>query len=302
MRRDLERSVRSDRFLTCGAHLLRSLFRGRHRPPILPLLVVVGFAVLALFPDFFAPANPLTISLRNRLMPPAWLHGGSAAHLLGTDLTGRDILSRIIYGSRISLTISLFALAFGGGVGLAVALVAGYFGGWVDAILMRVVDALLAIPLILVALLLAVTMGSSERNVVLVIGALIWAQYARVLRGEVLSLRNRDYITAATAVGAGAPRIMVFHILPNIVAPLIVLLTTQIGWVVIVEASLSFLSAGVPPPAPAWGSMVADGRDVVVSAWWVSFFPGLAILVMVLAFNILGDWLRDVLDPRIARA
>ncbi|MBI2867168.1 MAG: ABC transporter permease [Chloroflexi bacterium] len=289
------------RLSTVGAQVLKAFKSKRRRPPILPLIVILFFSVLAIMPGLIAPHEPTTIALRERLTPPAWLERGTTNHLLGTDLLGRDIISRIIYGARVSLTVAFFALLVGGAIGLVIGLTSGYMGGWVDGLLMRLVDGALSIPLILIALLLAVTLGPSERNVIFVIGALIWAQYARVLRGEVLTIREREYVTAARVIGASTPRILALHIFPNIAATLIVLLTTQIGWVIIVEASLSFLGAGVPPPAPAWGSMVADGRDVTVSSWWVSFFPGMAILMMVLSFNLFGDWLRDVLDPKIRR-
>lgn len=226
---------------------------------------------------------------------------GSAAHLLGTDQLGRDLLSRIIHGARVSLLVSAVAILVGGGIGLTVGLVAGYMGGWVGSALMRFVEAVLAIPVLLVALLLAVALGPSQGTVILIISMFLWAGYARILRGEVLSIRERDYITAAAAIGASTPRILVRHVFPNIAATLIVLVTLQVGSVILTEASLSFLGAGVPPPAPSWGSMVNGGRDVIVSAWWVSFFPGLAILLIVLAFNLIGDWLRDVLDPKIRR-
>jgi peptide/nickel transport system permease protein len=219
--------------------------------------------------------------------------------VLGTDRLGRDLLSRIIWGSRVSLTAGvltvLLASAFGAGVGL----VAGYHGGRVDAALMRITDATMSFPVILLALILAVTIGPSFVNVVIAIAVILWARYARVIRGQVLTLMELDFITQARIAGASARRIILRHLLPNTFNTLMVLVTLQVGYVIIVEASLSFLGAGIPPPTPAWGSMISEGRDFITSAWWVSFFPGLAILLVVLAFNLLGDWLRDTLDPKL---
>ena len=283
-----------------GSHVLRllagtkAILRDkRHRPPIVPTLIILAFVVLSVFPAQIAPAEPNAVHLSDRLLAPQF------DNWVGTDHLGRDILSRIIAGARVSLTVGVLAIIVGGAIGITVALIAGYVGGLADAVLMRLVDGALAIPLILVALLLAVISGPSEGNVILVIGALIWAQYARVLRAEVLSVREREYVTASRALGASAPRIVVFHIFPNIAVTFIVLLTNQLGIVILIEASLSFLGAGVPPPAPAWGTMVAEGRDFIATSWWVSLFPGLAIMLVVLAFNLLGDWMRDALDPRM---
>ncbi|HET7341372.1 MAG TPA: ABC transporter permease, partial [Methylomirabilota bacterium] len=231
--------------------------------------------------------------------PPAWQDGGSRAHPLGTDALGRDMLSRLVYGARVSLTAAACALLAGGGVGLAVGIVAGYAGGRVDAALMRVVDATLSFPTILIALLLAVSLGQGLRTIVLAIALIIWARFARVVRGEVLAVKARDFVALARVHGCSGGRIMAVHILPNVTNTFMVLLTLHIGFVIIVEASLSFLGAGIPPPTPSWGQMVADGRSYIASAWWISVVPGAAIMLVVLAFNLFGDWLRDWLDPRL---
>lgn len=282
--------------------MLRNLVRAQRRPPLIPLFVILAFSIMAIFPSAPAPADPLAISLRDRLLPPVWLSDGVSGHLLGTDDLGRDVLSRVIHGARTSLTVAFFAVVFAGLIGLIIGMLAGYMGSWVDAVLMRVVDGAIAIPFLLVALIFAVTLGPGQRNLIIAITALGWAQYARIIRGDVLSVRERDFVIAAVAIGASTPRILMRHIFPNIAATFIVLLSLQIGSIIIAEAALSFLGAGIPPPAPSWGSMVSEGRSGTVTSWWVSFFPGLAILLIVLAFNLVGDWLRDVLDPRMRRA
>jgi peptide/nickel transport system permease protein len=245
------------------------------------------------------PYSPTDVVLPERLRPPCWEQGGSLAHPLGTDPLGRDLLARMIYGARVSLAVGCLGLILGGGVGASLGLLAGYAGGRVDTFLMRVTDTTLSFPIILFAILLVVVLGSSLLTVVLAIALVLWARFARVIRGEVLSLRERDFVAQARIAGSSPERIIVVHLFPNVLNTLVVLLSLQVGWVIIVEASLSFLGAGVPPPTPTWGAMIAEGRDYIASAWWVSFFPGLAILLTVLAFNLFGDWLRDALDPTI---
>jgi len=212
---------------------------------------------------------------------------------------GRDLLTRMIYGARVSLLVAVLSLILGGGVGAAVGLIAGYYGGRLDAFIMRVADTTMAFPIILFAILFVVVVGGSLGTTVVAVAMVLWARYARVIRGEVLSLRERDFVAQARIAGASSTRIILVHLFPNVTNTLIVLLSLQVGWVIIVEASLSFLGAGIPPPTPTWGSMIAEGRDYIASAWWVSFFPGLAILATVLSFNLLGDWLRDALDPKL---
>jgi peptide/nickel transport system permease protein len=276
----------------------RSRARGQ-RLPVVPIGIIGAFVLMALLAPLLSPADPYEQSLRLRFRPPVWEERGSWAHPLGTDRLGRDMLARIMYGSRVSLAVGALAVLLASAVGAAVGLVAGYYGGRVDAVLMRVTDATLSFPTILLALILAVTVGPSFTNVVIAIAVILWARYARVIRGQVLTLMALDFITQARLAGASGWRIITRHLLPNTLNTLVVLVTLQVGYVIIVEASLSFLGAGIPPPTPAWGSMIAEGRDFVTSAWWVSFLPGLAIMLVVLAFNLLGDWLRDTLDPKL---
>ncbi len=267
------------------------------RAPVVPLGIIILLVLTALLANVLTSYSPVNIVLPDRLRPPFWEQGGSLAHPLGTDPMGRDLLTRLIYGARISLLVGFLGLLVGGGVGAALGLIAGYAGGRLDAFLMRVTDTTLSFPIILLAILLVVILGSSLLTVVFSVALVLWARFARVIRGEVLSIRERDFVAQARIAGSSSVRIILVHLFPNVLNTLVVLLSLQIGWVIIVEASLSFLGAGVPPPTPTWGSMIAEGRDYIASAWWVSFFPGLAILVTVLAFNLCGDWLRDALDP-----
>ena len=212
---------------------------------------------------------------------------------------GRDILSRIIHGARISLIIAAITLGIGGAIGTALGLIAGYFGGLLDELLMRIVDIFLALPLVLVALALVVSVGQSFYIIVGVLALFIWVRFARQIRGEVLQLKTMDYVALAKVAGASTPRILAIHLFPGVVNTLIVVATLQVSIVILVESTLSFLGAGVPPPTPAWGSMVADGRDFLADAWWISTMPGVAILLTVLSLNLFGDWLRDRLDPKL---
>lgn len=267
--------------------------------PILPIaLILIVLVIPAIFADVIAPHDPMTGSLRERLKPPSFL-GGPPGHLLGTDKQGRDILSRIIHGSRISIAVASVGIFIGGSIGTALGLIAGYFRGWVDAVIMRLVDLSLAVPGILLALAIAAVLGPSFGSVIAVIAFMIWAVYARQIRGETLRWREQDFVARAKVAGASHARIIIRHLLPNVINTLIVLVTLQVGYVIVLEASLSFLGVGIPRPNPAWGLMVSDGRDVIVTAWWVSFFPGLAITLTVLSLNLLGDWLRDRLDPKL---
>ena len=225
--------------------------------------------------------------------------GGSSEYILGTDQLGRDIFSRIICGARISLIVAAVTLVVGGGIGVVVGLVSGYYGGWVDELLMRLVDIILALPLILVALVLVVAVGQSFEMIIAVLALWIWPRFARMVRGEVLQFKTLDYVALARVAGASTPRILFIHLFPGTINTVIVVATLQVGIVILVEATLSFLGAGVPPPDPAWGSMVADGRDRLVDAWWVATMPGIAILVTVMSLNLFGDWLRDKLDPKL---
>lgn len=272
--------------------------RTRGKLLTLPLLVLVTFGGLGALADVAAPHPPNAISLRSRLLPPFWQDGGALSHPLGTDRLGRDIASRIIHGARVSIAAGLAAVAVGGVVGAILGLVSGYYGGWTDTLIMRATDAMLSLPIILIALLFAVVFGPSFGNLVLVLGLVLWARFARLVRGEALAWKEREFVALARVAGCSSFRILRRHILPNVLNPLVVLATLQVGWVIIVEASLSFLGAGIPPPTPSWGAMIADGRSHVTTAWWLSFFPGLALVLVVLSINLLGDWLRDYLDPR----
>ena len=225
---------------------------------------------------------------------------GSTKFLLGTDHLGRDVLSRVIYGARISLLVSIVTLAVGGTIGVTMGLAAGWYGGIVDEVLMRLVDIKLAIPLILIALVLVITLGQSLWIIVTVLCLFIWPRFARQVRGEVLQLKHMDYVSLAKVSGASTARILFIHIFPGTINTLIVVATLQVGIVILLESTLSFLGAGVPPPTPAWGSMVSDGRDKLAGGvWWISTFPGVAIMVTVMSLNLFGDWLRDTLDPRL---
>lgn len=225
---------------------------------------------------------------------------GSTKFLLGTDHLGRDVLSRVIYGARISLLVSIVTLAVGGSIGVVMGLAAGWYGGVVDEILMRLVDIKLAIPLILIALVLVITLGQSLWIIVTVLCLFIWPRFARQVRGEVLQLKHMDYVSLAKVSGASTARILFIHVFPGTINTLIVVATLQVGIVILLESTLSFLGAGVPPPTPAWGSMVADGRDKLAGGvWWISTFPGIAIMLTVMSLNLFGDWLRDTLDPRL---
>jgi peptide/nickel transport system permease protein len=278
---------------------VKRLVIGRRWFLLIPLTIITLMVTTALLAEFLTPYSATEISLANRLRPPFWERGGSLSHPLGTDPMGRDLLTRMIYGARVSLVVALLALLVGGGIGATLGLVAGYYGGRLDALVMRVADTTMAFPIILFAILFVVVLGGSIATTIFAVALVLWARYARVIRGEVLSLRERDFVAQARIAGCSSTRIMLIHLFPNILNTLVVLLSLQVGWVIIVEASLSFLGAGIPPPTPTWGSMIAEGRDYIATAWWVSFFPGLAILATVLSFNLFGDWLRDALDPKL---
>jgi peptide/nickel transport system permease protein len=269
------------------------------RPPLIPTLILVVFVVTALFAPLLAPHDPTAVTLRGRLLPPAWQEGGNPSYLLGTDKLGRDILSRMIYGSRVSLAVAVAAIFFAGTVGSLLGLVAGYFGGITDRVISTIADMFVSLPPILLALVIAAALGPAFWNVVLVVGIVLWAKYCRQVRAEVLSVREREFVLLARVAGASPFRVMFRHLLPNVTNTIIVLGTLQVGWVILTEASLSFLGAGIPPPAPAWGQMVADGRSYITTAWWLSLLPGLAITVTIISINLLGDWLRDLIDPKL---
>ena len=283
-----------------GARAVGWVWTFLRRYPVIPVAVLLIVLVIpALLAELIAPHDPIDGNLRARLLPPAWTDGGDWSYPLGTDRQGRDILSRMIFGARTAALVSLAALAVGGIVGSVLGLVAGYFGSWWDHVIMRLVDINLSMPLILLALVLVVLFEPGTATTVAVVALLLWSRYARQVRAEVLTLKEMDFVARARVAGASNLRIVFRHILPNVFNTIIVLATLQVGNVILLEASLSFLGAGIPPPNPAWGVMVAEGRDFIVTSWWLSVIPGLAIMFTVLSMNLLGDWLRDYLDPKL---
>lgn len=278
-----------------GKSVFSKLFRGTGALAVL----TVGIIVLAgIFAPLLTPFEPEFGKLRESLLPP-----GSGAQdsgfpfLFGTDRFGRDVLSRVLHGSRVSLAVAAMSVAVAGTIGTTIGIVAGYYGGIVDALLMRFADLVLSMPIILLALVLAVLFGPSFLNVVLILGVVLWAEYARQARAETLTIREREYVLLARVAGIRKAAIMFRHILPNVLDTLLVLATLQVARVIIIEASLSFLGVGIPPPAPAWGLMVSEGRGLLKTAWWISLFPGLAITITILAINVIADRLKDILDP-----
>jgi peptide/nickel transport system permease protein len=268
--------------------------------PMVPVLILLVLAFLAAFADFVAPHNPEVGTLSLRFRPPAWVAGGTSEYLLGTDHIGRDVLSRLIFGARVSMLVGFLAVLFAGFVGTVLGILAGYIGGWVDQVIMRLTDAWLALPALMFAIFLAAIVGPSEFNIVIILGVVYWTRYARVIRGEVLSLKERDFVRLAVVAGCSKWTIMRRHILPNVLNTAIVLATLMLGVVIVTEAALSFLGVGVPPPKPAWGLMLADGKKGLMAGyWWLTVFPGVCIVLMVLAANLLGDWLRVKLDPQL---
>jgi peptide/nickel transport system permease protein len=269
--------------------------------PALPLAILVPFVLIALFADWIAPYDPTEpIPGAKIFEPPFWMEGGSVHALLGTDFQSRDLLSRLIFGARVSLLVGVTGTLVAGSIGTALGILAGYLGGWVDQVIMRLTDAWLALPALVFAIFLATMLGPSMWNIVIILGAVYWTRYARVIRGEVLSLREREFVKLAEIAGGSRTRVIFRHILPNVLNSTMVLASLTIGVVIIAEASLSFLGVGVPPPEPAWGSMLADGRSMLmVGDWWLTIFPGLGILLVVLATQLLGDWLRVRLDPQL---
>jgi peptide/nickel transport system permease protein len=260
------------------------------------LLALVLTAVLA---PVLAPHSPTEGDITRKLIPPVWMERGGWEHPLGTDRFGRDVLSRIIYGSRISVAVSLIAIGVAGTLGTALGLISGYRRGLTDTVLMRLTDVGLSLPTILIAVVMVAVSEPSFRNVILVIALLLWPRFARQIRGETLAVKEQDFVALAVVAGRSSAWIIRRHIFPNVVPTLLVISTLQVGYVILLEGTLSFLGVGVPPPNPAWGLMIADGRGFLATAWWISLFPGLAMLLTVLAVNLMGDWLRDRLDPKL---
>jgi peptide/nickel transport system permease protein len=271
----------------------------RRRTAVFGLGVVITVLLAAVFAPWLTPFDPLEQDINQRLREPGWQTAEGRVHALGTDHLGRDILARVIFGSRIALAVGFSAVLISGVLGMAIGLVSGYFGGKVDDFFMRLADIQLAFPFILLAIAVIGVLGPSLRNIIIVIGVSSWVVYARVVRGEVLSIRERDFVQAAIALGSRDGRVLVRHVLPNAFTPWLVVATLDMARVIVIESALSFLGLGVQPPTPTWGGMLADGRVYLSTAWWLATFPGLAILVTVLGINLLGDGLRDTLDPRL---
>ena len=259
---------------------------------------VAALAMLAAAAPYLAQ-NPERGSLRARLEAPTLQGADGRAHPLGTDHLGRDVLSRVIYGTRVSLTVGFAAVAIGGLVGGALGLIVGFYGGWVDEMIMTVADAQLAFPFILLAIGIIAVLGPSFRNLIIVVGLSGWVTYARVLRSQVLSIRRREFVDAIIALGGSVPRIIVRHILPNVASTFMVIATLELARAIVLEATLSFLGLGIQPPTPSWGGMIHEGRDYLDSAWWISVFPGAVLMLTSLVVSRTGDWLRDVLDPTL---
>ena len=272
--------------------------RGRQLPGS-PAASSLALVLTAAFANVLAPRSPTDGDITTKLIPPVWMERGTWEHPLGTDRFGRDVLSRIIYGSRISLAVSLIAIGVAGTFGTLLGLISGYRGGLTDALLMRLTDIGLSLPTILIAVVLVAVSEPSFRNVILVIALLLWPRFARQVRGETLGIKEQDFVALAVVAGRSSAWIIRRHIFPNVVPTLLVISTLQVGYVVLLEGTLSFLGVGVPPPNPAWGLMIADGRGFLATAWWITLFPGLAMLLTVLAVNLMGDWLRDHLDPKL---
>jgi peptide/nickel transport system permease protein len=283
-----------------SASKLQVILKALREAPTLAVVILGTLILVALLADLIAPHDPtVPVQGANVFDPPFWMEGSHPHALLGTDFQGRDILSRLIYGTRVSLIVGLMGTLIAGGLGTAMGILAGYMGGWTDQIIMRVTDAWLALPAIVFAIFLAAMVGPSMWNIIVILGALYWTRYARVIRGEVLTLRERDFVKLAEIAGASRFRVIKKHILPNVLNTATVLASLTVGVVIIAEASLSFLGVGVPPPQPAWGLMLSEARPTLMAGqWWLTVFPGVCILLIVLATQLFGDWLRVRLDPQ----
>lgn len=265
---------------------------------MLGFLILMVVVFIAIFADVLMPCTPDEIDLFNMAQPPVWEEGGSMEHLLGTDILGRDIFSRILIGSRVSLLVGVFSVMVAGLIGTVMGVLSGYFGGWIDSVTMRITDAFHAIPLTLLAMVILTIMRPGVLTLVFVIGVTTWPFYARMVRSEVLGLKNKEYVKAARTIGTSGFKIMMKHILPNVIPTFIVVSTLSVASSILIEASLSFLGLGIQPPRVSWGVMLSDGRNYLATNWWMATFPGIAISVTVLGIMLLGNWLRDVLDPK----
>jgi peptide/nickel transport system permease protein len=266
--------------------------------PWVPIVVFAVLLVCAVFAPLLAPHDTDKLNILGSKIPP----GETSEHLLGTDTLGRDLLSRLIYGARTTVVISLVALGTGGVVGTMLGLVSGYAGGWTDTIIMRLADAALGFPTILVALVIVVILGTGIGVIILAVALTVWARFARMIRGDVLAVKTQDFVTLARIDGVSPAILILKHIFPNVINTLMVITSLLVGQVILLEAALSYLGLGLPPGASSWGIMVAEGKEVIIDVWWLSLFPGLAITIVVLAFNFIGDWLRDTLDPKLRQS
>ena len=283
----------------------RALYPVRPSAPLLKspsgmlgFIIVLVVVLISVFANVIIPCTPEEIDLANMAQPPCWLEGGSAEHILGTDILGRDVFSRILIGSRVSLLVGIFSVVVAGIIGTIMGILSGYFGGWIDSVVMRITDAFYSIPLTLFAMVILTIMDPGVLTLVFVIGVTNWPFYARMVRSEVLGLKNKEYIKAARTIGTSGKMIMLRHILPNILPTFIVVSTLSVASSILIEASLSFLGLGIQPPAVSWGVMLSDGRNYLATNWWMATFPGIAISLTVLGIMLLGNWLRDVLDPK----
>ena len=267
--------------------------------PVIPIIILLTLLICSGFSEQIAPESYRKTDLRLRNAPPFWMEGGSTKRILGGDVVGRDILSRLIHGARIELIVAGISLLSGAIIGVTLGLIAGYMGGFIDELTMRLVDIWFSIPFILFALVVTIAFEPSLQVVLVLLAILAWSAFVRNIRAEVLALKGRDYVSAAKIAGASKVRIILKHILPGVFNTVMIIASLRVGQLIMAEASLSFLGAGIPAPTPAWGVMVADGRNYLDNAWWVSTFPGFAILLVVMSFNFIGDWLRDRLDPNL---
>jgi peptide/nickel transport system permease protein len=288
-----------ERRITRWRKLLRKLLE--NKGAVFGLIMVLGVIISAIFAPVLSPHDPILQDVEKRLLPPIGQTGADPHYLLGTDHLGRDIVSRLIYGARISLVVSISAVAFSAVLGTFIGLFSGFYGGKVDDIFMRLADVQLAFPFILLAIAIIAVLGPNLQNIIIVMGITGWVIYARVVRAEVLSLREKEFITSVKALGGSNGRIIFNHLLPNVIPPIIVIITLEMARMIIMEAALSFLGLGIQPPTPTWGGMLADGRVYLVTSWWLATFPGLVIMLVVLGINLLGNWLRDMLDPRLTQ-
>ena len=270
----------------------------RAKLPWIPLAIMFVLLLCAAFAPLLAPHDPTEISMLDSRLAP----GENSRFLLGTDVMGRDMLSRLIFGARTGVFISLVALGTGMLVGTTLGLIAGFRAGWMDVVIMRASDAALGFPTILVAMIIVTILGAGIENIILAVALTVWARFARMIRGDVLSIKELDFVTFAKIAGLSTSMIIWRHVFPNTINTLMVITSLQIGQVILLEASLSFLGLGLPPGDPAWGIMVSEGRGVILDVWWLALFPGLAITIVVLAFNFFGDWMRDTMDPKLRRA